>query len=627
MLLSFGDQRESTLRSFHRAFALILSVATPLHAQILYGPDQFGAVDLVPRQSTSATSLIETLGAKQDRFEPIAEFPPDDPVRVLGKAVGRLDILIAEPNGNRGVANCTTTLIDRDKILTNYHCVPGLDGAVIEKILVRFGYLDFGSTTSKAFAVDVAPIEANKDLDYAILHVAGDPGGAFGIAPLKVRNATANERLFIIRHPAGQPRRLTRAFCRADPKLAIDQTQLRHQCDTLPGSSGALIFAQRDNALVGLHHLGGLAAGDVSSFNQAIDAIALGHGSAEFARLCCDAKSVPVVATVTPPPVPKPVSQEACSGGEAITVSVGGKDKCFKPGDSFRDFDGGPEMVMLPAGEFLMGSSPAEIEALGKAYPVDADHGLFKWEAPQHKVTIKQPLAAGRYEVTRDQYEAFVKATGRTVGDTCFQHVGSTWISKPGSFRNPGFFQTGVHPAVCISWNDATAYAAWLAKTTGKPYRLLTEAEWEYAARAITEASPQPLYPFGNNATTLCVYGNGVDQTFKAKFTTWRWRVNDCKDEYVFTSPAGSFKPNAFGLYDTLGNAWEWVQDCFEETYDLVPDDGSARKGSDTTCSHSLRGGAWDVGPQALRPARRGNNTANNWSSGAGFRVARTLDN
>jgi hypothetical protein len=168
-----------------RAGALLVgfflsALSSTASGQILYGADQFGAVDLVPRQASSVAGLIESLGAKVDRFEPIADFPPDDPIRVLGRAVGRLDILMTAPDGVRGVANCTATLIDRNKILTNHHCVPGPHGAVIERVLVRFGYLELGSTTSRSFEVDLNPIEANRALDYAVLRVEGDPAGAFG---------------------------------------------------------------------------------------------------------------------------------------------------------------------------------------------------------------------------------------------------------------------------------------------------------------------------------------------------------------------------------------------------------------------------------------------------------------
>jgi len=311
----------------------------------------------------------------------------------------------------------------------------------------------------------------------------------------------------------------------------------------------------------------------------------------------------------------KRAEAEATAKAEAVVAEAGRQRLATeakmhpKPGTVFQDDGcpgGCPEMVVLPQGEFLMGSTQDEIDALSKEFAGGKE--WFKYEAPQHKVTIGQPFAAGKYEVTRDQFEAFVNATGYSVGDTCFRNDGMIWTKKSGSFRSPGFDQTGTHPAVCINWDDATAYAAWLAKSTGKLYRLLTEAEWEYAARGATEATPQPRYPFGNIATDLCAFGNGADIALADSAATMELLfvgVSNCEDGYVHTAPVGSFKPNAFGLYDTLGNAWEWVSDCFVENYENAPDDGSARKDLFPDCRRSVRGGSWSYIPQYLRPATR----------------------
>ena len=220
---------------------------------------------------------------------------------------------------------------------------------------------------------------------------------------------------------------------------------------------------------------------------------------------------------------------------------------------------------------------------------------------------------------------AFIVQVARVhFGDQCFQYDGKTWTQKPGSFRSPGFGQTGDLPAVCINWDDATAYAAWLSKKTGQPYRLLTESEWEYAARAATEATPLPRYPFGNDVTKLCDYANGADKTAAAKFN---WNdANTCTDGFAYTAPVGSFKPNAFGLNDTLGNAWEWVQDCFVDTYnEPLPNDGTARKDTSTGCRRVVRGGSWGDFPRFLRAANRYGRTTGNRVIGSGFRVGRTL--
>ncbi len=285
-----------------------------------------------------------------------------------------------------------------------------------------------------------------------------------------------------------------------------------------------------------------------------------------------------------------------------------------KPGTVFVDDScpgGCPEMVALPQGKYLRGSP-------------DGETGRSADEGPQKTVTIGYDLAVGRYEVTRDQFEAFVTATNYKVADQCYVRTGTEFKLQAGSFRKPGFDQDGTHPAVCISWDDAKAYATWLAKVTGKQYRLLTEAEWEYAARGVTEPTLQPRYPWGNVVEKLCANGNGADQTAKSKFKDWS-DVADCKDGFVFTAPIGSFQPNAFGLYDTLGNAWEWVQDCYPGSYNDAPVDGSAVKDSSTFCLGSARGGSWYDRPFNLRPASRYGFAIGNRLNYLGFRLAKSL--
>ena len=159
----------------------------------------------------------------------------------------------------------------------------------------------------------------------------------------------------------------------------------------------------------------------------------------------------------------------------------------MKPKDSFRECRDCPDMVALPAGEFLMGSRQSEI-----------DNGLAAAnEGPQHRVVVKDRIAVGRYEVTRDQYAAFVTATGYQGSGRCFTFEQNMPKERENrSFLIPGYAQEGNHPAVCVSWNDAAAYVDWLSKTTGKAYRLPSEAEYEYAARAgTTFALPSPTIP------------------------------------------------------------------------------------------------------------------------------------
>jgi formylglycine-generating enzyme required for sulfatase activity len=286
----------------------------------------------------------------------------------------------------------------------------------------------------------------------------------------------------------------------------------------------------------------------------------------------------------------------------------------LKPKDVFSECEKCPEMVVAPVGSFTMGSPASEV-------------GHFDNEGLQHSVTIGKPFAVGKFHVTVDQFAGFVTETGYDAGSKC-QTIESGKLEAEGrSWRNPDFAQTGTHPAVCLSWNDAKAYVAWLAKKTGKSYRLLTEAEWEYAARAGTTTR----YFFGDEEKNFCRYGNGADQTAKSKIIGRQYlNIVPCSDGYAYTAPVGSFSPNGFGLYDMLGNAEQWVEDCPHENYQGAPSDGSAWTSGD--CSRRmLRGGSWRHNPWFLRAAVRGGpgpaegSPTDRRSYLVGFRLGRTL--
>ena len=282
-----------------------------------------------------------------------------------------------------------------------------------------------------------------------------------------------------------------------------------------------------------------------------------------------------------------------------------------KPGEAFRDCSYCPEMVVVPAGEFVMGSSKEDI---------DNDLGATN-EGPQHRVLIKQPIAVGRFEVTRDQFETFVGASGHKIGDRCYTFENNTPRERADrSFRNPGYTQSGIHPAVCVNWPDAKAYVAWLSQRTGKAYRLLSEAEWEYVARA---GSTLP-HGFGKDATEICKYGNGADQSAKLAMLPSDYAYMSCTDSYPYTAPVGSFKANALGLFDLLGNVWEWTEDCFYDDHVAAPSDGSARAA--TVCpARTVRGGSWFSTGNSLRPAIRASANDGARYDDIGFRVARAL--
>jgi sulfatase modifying factor 1 len=216
-----------------------------------------------------------------------------------------------------------------------------------------------------------------------------------------------------------------------------------------------------------------------------------------------------------------------------------------------------------------------------------------------------------------------VQETSHRTEGSCFTWDRKEWkLHADKSWRSPGFTQDDRHPAVCVNWDDAKAYARWLSAKTGKIYQLLSEGEWEYATRGVTTATPQPRYHFGNDAGDLCKYANGADQTAKKTFSDWP--VAACEDGFVYTSPVGSFRPNAFGLYDMHGNVWNWTEDCRNASYHGAPIDASARMSGD--CGYRVvRGGSWLSAPQVLRSANRAWDASVYRYDNLGFRVGRTL--
>jgi formylglycine-generating enzyme required for sulfatase activity len=295
----------------------------------------------------------------------------------------------------------------------------------------------------------------------------------------------------------------------------------------------------------------------------------------------------------------------------------------------FRDCRDCPEMVVVPAGSFAMGSSAEE-----KAWA--ASHGgsmnAVADEAPQHPVSLSS-FALGKYDVTRAEYAAFARETGYPAGDGCGRgRAIFKWEKDPKlTWDNPGQAQTDRDPVVCVSWQDARAYVAWLnrkARPGGSapangPYRLPSEAEWEYAARAGT--------------TTKFYWG---DDDADAPVHAWFNATSGCDNvvglywEHGQTHPVGAKPPNAFGLYDMAGNVWQWTEDCYDNSYAGIPADGRANEAPSTdpkardsegTCLRVDRGGSWMFPAWLLRPATRERNPAAYRADIMGFRVARSL--
>ncbi len=282
----------------------------------------------------------------------------------------------------------------------------------------------------------------------------------------------------------------------------------------------------------------------------------------------------------------------------------------WEPGKKFRDCPDCPEMVVVPSGSYEMGSPSHE-------------DGRQDDEGPVHRVTIPEPFAVGVYEVTRGEWSRFVSSTGYSPGSSCWTYEGGEWKERTGrSWRSPGFAQGDGHPVVCVSWGDAQSYVDWLSQETGAEYRLLSESEWEYAARGGTATSRF----WGQTEVGQCRHANGADRALKNRYRDWEWPVSSYDDGHVHTSPAGSFRPNDYGLYDVMGNAWEWVEDCWHDSYSGAPSDSRAWTTGGDCARRVLRGGSWNYEPRFLRSAirlRNGSGLRNNF---AGFRIARTLD-
>jgi formylglycine-generating enzyme required for sulfatase activity len=291
----------------------------------------------------------------------------------------------------------------------------------------------------------------------------------------------------------------------------------------------------------------------------------------------------------------------------------------------------GMKLVLIPPGEFMMGSGES---AEATAAFFDKTYGrhflkafLFDDEHPKHRVRITRPFYLGTCHVTRGQFRQFVNDTGYKTDAEKGEHRGAFgWdpdtkelgYNEKCSWQNTGFKQTDEHPVVNVSWNDAVAFCKWLSRKEDKTYRLPTEAEWECACRAGTTTR----YSSGDDPETLAEVGNVADATAKAKFPDWKDAIK-ASDGYVFTSPVGSFKPSAFGLYDMHANAWQWCADRYSaEYYGMSPANDPTGPGSEDV--RVLRGGSWFSGPCSARSAVRSGDAPDLRDNLTGFRVART---
>ena len=247
-------------------------------------------------------------------------------------------------------------------------------------------------------------------------------------------------------------------------------------------------------------------------------------------------------------------------------------------------------------------------------------------EGPQRDVTIA-PFQIARTEVTRAQFRAFIDENGYPLESGCQEFDENEWTLNPlTSWIYPGFPQSADHPVTCVNWYDVKAYIDWLnTLVEGGGFRLPSEAEWEYAARAGNQENRYWSGVAGDGLSPeQCGYANGADVSLQRNGGGENWVNASCDDGSAFTSAVRSFLPNAFGLYDMQGNVAEWVEDCWVDNYSNAPTDGSARV--ESGCAQRvLRGGSWFYAPQSLRSASRSWISPSFRGFGTGFRVARTL--
>jgi formylglycine-generating enzyme required for sulfatase activity len=296
---------------------------------------------------------------------------------------------------------------------------------------------------------------------------------------------------------------------------------------------------------------------------------------------------------------------EAAAKVRAITIEIGplGRRTTPKyfPGEGktswFSDVLEGPEMVLFPPGKFLMGSPP------------DQEGRWETHEGPQHEVLIHEPFAMGRFAVTVAEFTAFIEATDYPMPPGLYTYEGSWALRTNRSFRDPGFRQTARHPVVGVNWDDAKAYIAWLIEKTGQQYRLPSEAEWEYAARAGT--------------TTAFWWGDFIS-TAQANYNGQPYGTGTRGEYRGGTVPVDNFEPNPWGLYQMPGNVSEWCEDCWNDTHRGATSNPAPRLTGE--CTHRvLRGGSWVNSPRNLRSANRIKSNAKHRDFNVGFRAVRSI--
>jgi formylglycine-generating enzyme required for sulfatase activity len=298
--------------------------------------------------------------------------------------------------------------------------------------------------------------------------------------------------------------------------------------------------------------------------------------------------------------------------GALLASTAGAADAPLTAGASLRDCADCPAMVVVAPGRFTMGFDGGE---------------TGRPEGPPRAIKLRRAFALARFEVTHAEYAAFVAATGHAAEPGCYGPLRSgesgnwSWYTDADWRHLPAAAPTPrpTDPVVCVSWRDAQAYVAWLSQRTGQRYRLPTEAEWEYAARAGSTTQ----YPWGEDAAGACAQANVYDES--GRDPARRTPVAPCNDGQPRVATVGALAPNAFGLHDMIGNVWEWTQDCYVAPYPRRPVDGSAVEVRGDCALRAVRGGSWRTLMFRQRSTWRGRDPEDRKADIFGFRVARDL--
>jgi formylglycine-generating enzyme required for sulfatase activity len=275
---------------------------------------------------------------------------------------------------------------------------------------------------------------------------------------------------------------------------------------------------------------------------------------------------------------------------------------------TFKDCENCPTMVLVPPGGFTMGSADGEAD---------------RPETPIRHITIAYRFAVAQTPVTQAQFSRFIAATHHVTAKGCgIIGAGGYRLEGDADWRNPGYGRPprDDEPVVCVSWLDAKAYVGWLSRQTRHRYRLLSESEWEYVARAGTNSR----YVWGDDPEGACKHANLYDQS--ALKLNMPYAAANCSDGYEGVAPVASFPPNAFGVYDMIGNVWQWVEDCYLYEYPAWPVDGAPVEVLSACPLRSIRGGSWGTRVDRLRPSWRGRDPESRMNILFGFRIARDMD-